>query len=77
MTNAKRCDRCESYYINDEKTYDGRSYNLSGTVFFNRLVLEKENSITGSYLLVDRIDLCPDCRRDLRMFILKGRADES
>lgn len=76
MANAKSCDRCGSYYINDDKTYDGRSYNPSGTMFFNRLALEKEDPITGGYILVNNFDLCPDCRKDLRMFIVEGQADE-
>lgn len=76
MANAKKCDRCGEFYVNDEKTYDGRSYNPSGTHFFNRLVLEKGNSITGSYVFVNYFDLCPDCRLALRMFLTEKQPIE-
>lgn len=65
MAEAKRCDRCDKFYINNRI---GRRTATNGKVCF---VLTPHDVIANSLCL----DLCDDCLKDLEQFLTKTTRD--
>lgn len=62
--NAKKCDRCGSFYMGKERKIDN-AVNILGKKVF-RIDLTYRN---GGYDCNLNVDLCPNCMIDLKIFM--------
>lgn len=61
---AKKCDRCGSFYIRKERKTDNAVI-IFGKKVFNVILQHREDGFDCNYC----VDLCPKCMNDLKMFM--------
>lgn len=61
---AKKCDRCGSFYIRKEGKIDN-SVNIFGKKVFEVILKHREDGFDCNY----SVDLCPNCINDLKIFM--------
>ena len=64
---AKRCDRCEVFYMPYKG--DGKSY------YSNMLIFSDDNQ-HGGYVEIRRFELCPNCIREAQQFMQEKIAEK-
>lgn len=62
--NAKKCDRCGSFYVRKE-TKTGNAVDIFDKKVFNVVLKHRGDSCDYDYY----VDLCPKCMNDLKMFM--------
>lgn len=65
MADAKRCDRCGKYYVEEEKKYQ-----VDGNILASIKFICSKNCMFG------RFDLCDDCAEKLDRFMNKEKEEE-
>lgn len=61
---AKKCDRCGSFYIRKELKIDN-AVDILGKKVFDVILRYREDGFDGDYC----VDLCPKCMNDLKIFM--------
>jgi hypothetical protein len=62
--NAKKCDRCGSFYMRKELKTDN-AVDIFGKKVFNIILEHSQDGFTYKYC----VDLCPKCMNDLKIFM--------
>jgi hypothetical protein len=62
--NAKKCDRCGSFYVRKERKTDN-AVDIFGKKVFNIILEHSRDGFEYRYC----VDLCPKCMNDLKIFM--------
>lgn len=74
MSKAAKCDRCEAFYLRDRIT-DESVISTDATHTFQELELSYRDCSGISHAAI-RYDLCPECRKKLKVWLLNPQIDE-
>ena len=74
MSKAAKCDRCGQYYDLDHVTNE-KVVSPDACHVFQEVVLSYRDNANILHASI-RYELCPECRRSLKVWLLKPQAEE-